>query len=218
MQTYKPLLTLCILLLNIFNQCNAKQELFCSDQILAHPIKNGYTSTVTSRLGELLGMAEKEYGERNKDWTILGVEFNKEDGPQNWHPFGSEKKYIIIQLGTGTANNEKKLLYQLAHEVFHVLSPIGSRGSTNFEEGLATYFSIKATRRLDITPDYISSARYRKAYRLVAQVYKIYPDTGKIIAAFRKSGKNISQLNEKAIAAIFPKIKKTLAVELAKKF
>ncbi len=216
-----PLLTVSILLLSIFNPSNAKQELFCSDQLVAHPIKNGYTWTIASRLGELLGLAETEYGERDKNWTILGVEFNKEDGPQNWHPFSSKKKrYIIIQLGKGTANNEKKMLFQLAHEIFHTLSPIQSKESTYFEEGLATYFSIKATQLIgvNITPDYISSARYRKAYRLVSEVYKAHPDTGKRIALFRKSGAKISSLDEDNIRIIFPKIKKTLAISLAKKF
>ena len=223
MTTHKLLLTLITLSLtlsSVFNLSHAKQDPFCSDKILAYPIKNGYTWTLASRLGELLGMAEKEYGERDKDWTILGVEFNNQNRPKNWHPFDPKKKNIIIQLGKKAANNKKQMLFQLSHEVFHALSPTGGKDSNYLEEGLATYFSIKATEEIgvDITPDYIAMDRYRKAYDLVESVYKIHPNTGQRIADFRKHGNTISGINKKQIMIIFPNITEALASQLVRKF
>ena len=220
MNTRKRLLTLGLILISTINQSAAKENDFCSDQIQAHPIKHGYTWTLTSRLGELLGMAEKEFGERDKSWTILGTEFNDQNRPRNWHPFEPTKKNIIIQLGKVAANNKKEMLFQLSHEVFHTLSPTGGKNANYFEEGLATYFSINATKKIgiDITPDYIGVGRYRKAYNLILDLYRIHPDASRRIIAFRKLGNTISELDEQQIRVIFPGVKKSLAAQLAKKF
>lgn len=214
------LLTLSLVLFSVFIPCNAKQEPFCSDQILAYPITKGYTWTLASRLGELLGMAEKEYGERDKDWTILGVEYNDQNRPKNWHPFDPKRKNIIIQISKKAANDKKQMLYQLSHEVFHTLSPTGGNNSNYLEEGLATYFSIKATQELgvDITPDYIGMGRYQKSYELVKSIYDAHPDASKIISDFRKRGNTISYISKKQIRHIFPNISTTLASQLVKKF
>ena len=36
------------------------------------PSKDGYTFTIVSQLGPMLHEAERSFGQRNKDYTILG--------------------------------------------------------------------------------------------------------------------------------------------------
>ncbi len=198
---------------------------FCSNQVLARPIDHGFTWTLASRLGQLLTMAEEEYGERNKDWTILGTEFNNDKQPRNWHPTysnDSEKnKNIIIQLTPEAAQSKKEAVFQLSHEIFHALMPTGGKQkATFFEEGLATYFSIQATRKagIDIETDYIGSGKYRRAYGLVLALYGVHPNASKTITAFRKIGVHPSSLSKNQLKLIFPKLDDTIAGELAKKF
>lgn len=40
------------------------------------PSKDGYTFTIVSQLGPMLHEAERSFGQRNKDYTILGIEPN----------------------------------------------------------------------------------------------------------------------------------------------
>ncbi len=211
-----------LLLISIIVPVNsqAKDTQLCSPQVIAHPIKGGYTWTLASRLGKFLEMAESEYGERDKSWTILGVEFTDEKQPSNWYPFDSTEKDIIIQLTSDAANNEKKALFQLSHEVIHVLSPNGTRKATYFEEGLATYFSIQATRQagIDISPSYITSAKYHRAYYLLEKIYQLHPDASQRIATFRKSGQSLSTLSATGLRQLFPRIDATTARELARRF
>lgn len=207
----------------INNAIEAQTTAFCSNQILAHPIDHGYTWTLTSRLGQLLNMAEEEYGERDKSWTLLGVEFTSGASPKNWHPMfskGNNDKNIIIQLTQKAAKRPKEAIFELSHEVFHVLMPTGDDDSTFFEEGLATYFSIKATQEtgIDISPDYIASPKYRRAYELTRTLYQQHPNASGTIKRFRKMGIQPSSLDAKQLTAYFPYLEKDIATALAKQF
>lgn len=102
------------------------------------PSNDGYTWTLASRLGAMLREIEELYGERDKSWTFVGVEFEK-DGPRNWFP--GDCGNIAIQLNTNALDNEVLAHYQLAHEVVHLLAPDGKCGAPIIEEGLATLYS-----------------------------------------------------------------------------
>ncbi|NBX81427.1 MAG: hypothetical protein EBQ94_13825 [Flavobacteriales bacterium] len=115
---------------------NINNNLFITKEL---DTKNGFTWTVASRLGEAIDLAERLYGDRDKSYTILGVEFVLSDRPKIWYP-GSQK-FIIIQLTASSLSDEFQALYQLSHETIHLLSPIGKRSANVLEEGLATYFS-----------------------------------------------------------------------------
>ncbi len=104
----------------------------------AHPTSAGYTWTLTSRLGKMLQMAEEMYGPRDREYTILGIEFVG-DNPRIWYP--GNCKHVAIQLSIPAMNNLSQACYQLAHECVHLLCPTGTSGATNLEEGLATYNS-----------------------------------------------------------------------------
>ena len=113
--------------------------LFDAESLLTN---DGYTWTLASRVGNMLSEIEDIFGERDKYWTILGVEINFESSvPQNWYPGGNERKNIVFQLVPPANRNVLNANYQLAHEVVHALSPnIGLRVNI-LEEGLATWFA-----------------------------------------------------------------------------
>ena len=93
--------------------------------------------TLTSRIGEMLELAKSMFGSINSDFFFLGIEF-KEDGPRIRY---QDPRFIVIQLTPNSLNNEYVALYQLSHEVYHLLSPTGKYDANNLEEGLAVYFS-----------------------------------------------------------------------------
>jgi len=106
------------------------------------PAHDGYTWTLTSRIGDMLKNAEKLFGPRDMSWTILGAEIRKDDtNPQNWHPGHPERKDIIFQLAPSAAKGACFAYYQLAHEVVHALAPDVGKGATVLEEGVATWFA-----------------------------------------------------------------------------
>src|SRR5438552_2311981 len=59
---------------------------FCCD-----PIPGGWTYTLTQRLGNLLFEAEERYGRRDREWTLLGIEFGGLR-PCLWYP--CDRKHI----------------------------------------------------------------------------------------------------------------------------
>ncbi|MGV6809976.1 MAG: hypothetical protein ACWA5U_08880 [bacterium] len=190
--------------------------------LLASPIKNGFTWTLTSRLGQSLKLAEEKYGKRDPKWTILGIEFAKREQPAIWYPFSQEDKhYIIIQLTPDTLDNHKQALFQLAHETIHLLSPVGGGHPTNvLEEGLAVYFSLFFVQQegIDIKTDYISGANYRQAYELVKALYGAYPQTDNIIRQIRKEKGRLSGLSVADLQHYFPNLDKDSATLLITPF
>lgn len=195
---------------------------FHSSQILTHEIKNGYAWTLTTRLGYFLRKAQKEYGSRDKSWTILGIEFIDKGPPSIWYPYsGVNAKFIAIQLTSSAANDKKRALFQLAHETIHVLSPNGSDNESSvFEEGIAAYFSIHALEGagININAQYIAAKTYTQAYIAVSYLYKLHPDTGKRIKALRAKGETLSSMSKKTLMKAFPKADDKLATLLIQKF
>lgn len=115
------------------------EETVAAELFVAHPLPpSGWTYTLATRLGHMLRIAEKRYGERDPAYTILGVEFT-DGSPQIWYP-GNDAK-VAIQLNSQCLSEPLRAYYQLAHECIHLLSPSGDRHVTVLEEGLATHFS-----------------------------------------------------------------------------
>ena len=104
--------------------------------------ESGYSWTLASRLGLFLHEAEKRYGKRQIEWTLLGIEFCEgNDRSQIWYPF-AEDKSIIVQLSAEAARNETLAFSQLAYESVHLLAPVGKTEKVSvLEEGLAILFS-----------------------------------------------------------------------------
>jgi hypothetical protein len=201
--------------------CVAKDKLFCSSQILAKRTDVGFTWTVVSRLSDILDNAEQRYGKRDQSWTLLGVEFTNLDQPEIWYPFISKnRKHLIIQLTKNASKNEKEALFQLSHEVIHLLSPAGKEGSTVFEEGLATYFSIANMKTLnyDIDEHYIAEKKYKQAYKLIDNLYKNFPNTEDRIKTLRGQVKRIRDITPEQFSYAFTGLNKKYATLLAKKY
>jgi hypothetical protein len=100
--------------------------------------ESGYTWSHTTILGDLLITAERKYGARDKSWTILGIEIGGLH-PQIWYPRSSEgARFVSVMLSDAARMNPRQAVFQLAHEVIHLLAPLGRRGGLVIEEGLAT--------------------------------------------------------------------------------
>ena len=100
----------------------------------------GYTWTLTSRLGEMLSLAEEWYGGRDRSFTILGFEF-VEDSQCLYYLGDDIYKQILIHLPTYALSDYEQCLYMAAHESVHCLSPNRDVQATRLEEGLATNFA-----------------------------------------------------------------------------
>jgi hypothetical protein len=87
----------------------------------------------------LLAEAERRFGPRDKSWTILGVDFGG-SSPNIWYP-SSGDKMVVVKLSDNASLDPNRALFQLSHEVIHLLSPSGGKMAPALEEGPATHFS-----------------------------------------------------------------------------
>ena len=96
----------------------------CDDLILAKPIPNGWSSTLASRLGELIRLAQGDFGPRDMTYTPVGIEFVS-GSPGTWFPGSCGN--IVIQLNSACANDSPQACYQLAQECIHLSrQPVGA--------------------------------------------------------------------------------------------
>lgn len=125
-----------------------------------------------------------------------------------------------VKLSPHAESDKNKGIFQLSHEVVHLLSPINYAidGSMNFlEEGMAVYFSQVVTERetgdLDIVKTIVSKPDYQTALDLYKELIKTEPNAVKklrqlcpIIAhitkdTFRQAGLNTDpELIDKLLA------------------
>ncbi|WP_410517830.1 hypothetical protein QNH99_23335 (plasmid) [Pantoea allii] len=111
--------------------------------------ESGMSRTITTHTDSMLRELEERYGERDKSWTLLGVEFCG-DGPYIWYPRGNENpppKHITIRLSPEAYTDHKEAMYQLSHECVHLLSPSGGANAPVMEEGLAKLYSMEIIER-----------------------------------------------------------------------
>jgi len=183
------------------------------DLLICKPIPDGYSWTITTRLGYILRQTEALYGDRDRSYTTLGVEFCKE-GPQIWYP--GNCKDIAIQLSLECLNDEVRACYQLAHEAVHLLSPTGSSTMNILEEGLAVFNArdcIKTNYDMDWPQSGFES--YDSACAYVEALLKKDPSA---IKKMRRKEPVISKISSELIRATVPDIDKEIAVELSRIF
>lgn len=130
--------------------------------------------------------AETLYGTRTNDFEYMGLELNETGPPKVWYPWN---KYIVIQVSQSTAMDTRQAIFQIAHEVVHVLSPNGQPTTNNLEEGLATYFSKIVTDRDTGDKLYatnsIQTTKYLKPFELVEKLLTTDPDAIKKLRKFQ---------------------------------
>lgn len=175
------------------------------------PEINGFSWTIVSHFGCILSQAELLFGERDKEYTILGIEIAHIKQPQIWYP--NSGKYVIIQVTEDCIGNMNKALFQVTHEAIHCLCPNSNKVVTTLEEGIATYFSMQYTNNQDISS--IELPQYQNAYKLSCQLLE-YDKT--IIKKAREKVSDISKISKSLLLSICPNIDYILLDELTKKF
>ena len=183
------------------------------DHFKAQLIPNGYSCTLPTRLGELLYEAETKYGPRDKNYTLLGIEF----GPgtnQIWYP--GDRGYIAIQLAMNALDDLQFSIYQLAHECIHLLAPSGQSGALVIEEGLATVFSEDVVYRLfQVTGMTTGAPAYVSAAAQVRELLMVNPDAVKLL---RNQEPSFNKLTQNHFTQLFPTIDLVLVDNLLKPF
>jgi hypothetical protein len=182
------------------------------NDFIATSIQGGFSWTLTTRLGEMLRMAEAEFGERDKSYTILGIEF-QESGPQIWYPGNCGN--IAIQLSISAIGNVPVACYQLAHECVHLLSPQSGLSANALEEGLATVFSERYVSKsfgVQVKPDLQC---YAEAAELAQELISHDPDAIKIL---RSEEPVISKITRDQTMSSFPSLGENLATRLCAPF
>jgi hypothetical protein len=173
----------------------------------------GFRSTLASRLGEMLLIAENLFGKRDRSYSFLGFEFT-DNGP-NLHYEGNKSFIMRIQSGVML---EPMLVYaQMAHECVHMLSPCPQRPVTILEEGMAEFFAyiyMRDTMEYKLTSKQPGTA-YHEAGELVAMLMSINPYG---IKQIREEEPTISLITKSLIWKHYPMLEEGVAARLARTF
>lgn len=110
------------------------------------------SESLTARAEELLAWAESLFGPKAlTDWTFVGVEFG--DQPPHLVYYAAEG-WVAISLSPKIFGDSDQFIFQLAHEVAHLLYPTADRQAAKrpptiiLNEGVSTHFSLVALRQL----------------------------------------------------------------------
>lgn len=171
-----------------------------------------YSWSITSRLSDMLSIAEDYLGERNKEYSIIGIEIENTEQPYIWYPDNS--KHVIIRIAENCINNMNEAIFEVAHECIHCLCPNKDKCTTILEEGLATWFSVYYTKsnNINIHPQ---EQNYQDACNLVSQLLEYDFD---IIKKARKQSPDISDITKELLIELCPNINLHLTNELTKPF
>ena len=184
-----------------------------SSIFISHPIPDGHSWTITSKLGHILKIAEEKYGPRDYSYTILGVEFNQDGHPRIWYP--GNRKHLIIQISLDCFNDFNRAVFQVAHEAIHCLCPTGVKSANVLEEGLANLFSIEYTLANGNGIWSSNDQNYTDASELVKQLLSFDEE---IIKKLRIIEPTISLIDKSLILKTNPNIPEKLADSLTLKF
>ena len=97
---------------------------------------------------DLLDWAEELFGKRDMTWNLCPSMFG-ERNPHIFPPDPEPLRLVMIKLGRGAHEKWTIALYQMAHEVIHLLNPLHPKqGKASYlEEGVACCFSSYVQRR-----------------------------------------------------------------------
>ena len=179
------------------------------------PIRGGHTWSAASRFGDMLGEAERLYGPRDKEFTLLGVELTSVNRPQIWFPGGS--KNVLIQVPQRYGNDLSRAAVDIAHEVIHCLNPITSQtGASVLEEGVAVHFAYyycqERMRRFDFD---VLPPNYTFAYERVQELLAIDPEA---VRKIREVEPSLSLVTTEQLLPLFPALDREAADYLTRRF
>jgi hypothetical protein len=180
-------------------------------------IPNGWTYTLITRLGEMLREIEGRYGTRDRDWTLLGIEFGG-SRPCLWYP--GDCGYVSIKLSDNARTDPQRAFFQLAHETVHLLSPTGKRNALVIEEGLATIYAREMCQRLGVNlvedgAEYVEGAEYVYAKLITQEFLNLHPDGIRQLRTHKRSFCDFSAI---LIHDTFPDVSEKLAADLCEPF
>lgn len=146
--------------------------------------------TLEDLLWKLIDDAKSLFGPAINDWQFAGIEFR--NGPPSILYY-QDKGEMTISLSEHVQNDDLQLIFQLSHEVCHLLHPSKEYPSFRqnktivLNEGISTYFSVlKLDEFYNIKDKVVESLRndndgYFHAYNLVQQLISLYPDSIKTL-------------------------------------
>ncbi len=187
---------------------------FETDLLYARPLPSGtgWTWTLASRLGHILGIAQELYGPCVRNYTLLGVEFGG-NIPQIWYP--GNCGHVVVQISPACATDMERACFQMAHEAVHLLSPSGEQRTIVLDEGLATHFSIRYMREHLYSDWYADVESYRSACCLTEQLLAL--DSG-IIRTIRQHQPSLPHVTADDICNAHPAVPHELAVAVTQPF
>ena len=127
----------------------------------------------------LICKLENHVGERDKSWNLLpSTQLGLGTAEEKIVPkimYYSNKR-ISIDLTVSTKNDFQKKLFQLSHEVVHLLNPNGCKSASYFEEGFACYNSVVICEKYEPSYDAISgyNGNYKVAYDILSKLDNLY--------------------------------------------
>lgn len=136
------------------------------------PTRDGFRFSLTSLLSTLLNDAEQMFGPRDMSYTPVGIEFYG-DRPHVWYP--GSNNHISIILTDSAREDPAQAIFQLAHEVVHLLSPTGGSNAPVIEEGLSALFQERANELYGLNLRIVSRP-YIKATELTNLLLRGQPD------------------------------------------
>lgn len=151
---------------------------------------------------EFLAHAESLFGQSNNDWMYVGVEFYDQNPHLRYYP---ESGHVTISLSFKALTDELQLIFQLSHEVCHLLHPsrdypsLENNDTLVINEGISTYFSVLKTDEffqnkyvlLENLKRYSTSYYY--AYLLIEQLLEIDKELIKKIRFYKKKIDKITE-------------------------
>ena len=164
--------------------------------------------SIIPHFGFLLQKVEEWLGPRDNSFTFLGIETNNENRPR-LRRTSQYPKGVVIVLTRQAEFDLDEALFQLAHEVVHLISPFEeeNRIVSFLEEGLASIFSVSfmsQNRGIDKRDSFNLEGNelYRSAIELTSPLVQADPNFIKEIR--NRTGKKISDFSEGDLATKFP--------------
>ena len=136
---------------------------------------------------KLIDDAEYLFGNSLGEWLFSGIEINDKPPSLKYYPESGE---VTISLSKKIIGDNRQLIFQLSHEVCHLLHPslefpsLYQNQTLVINEGLSTYFSILKTQEYFDQGEFLIdnlktySTNYFNAYNLVKDL--IDKDTNSI--------------------------------------
>lgn len=170
-----------------------------------------YVANLERLAQELLRELERRYGSRDSRYYLERIVFGAEGSPC----VDATKHGAVIYLSAAAKTSAAAAVFELAHEVVHLLAPTGGFDSTVLEEGLATMFQHEIMGRCGM-PNFRSSVRaYLEAEGLLKQLIQLDVD---VVAKLRKREPDFSKWTAEDIQTFVPGASRQIAEALCEPF